>query len=343
MEKTVLELAALVNGRIEGDEKTLIKGVASLESARPGDIVFVDHRKYFESALESEASAIIGPADLNSDKKTLILVNHPKLAFAKIVAEINPRPALSKKIDPTAIVDPTAILPSDITIGPYSIIGRGSKIGAGTAIGAGCTIGEDVEIGDGCRIYSRVSIYDRVKIRDRVIIHSGAVIGSDGFGYVFHQGEYHKFPQIGDVVIEEDVEIGSNSCIDRGALDSTVIGRGTKIDNLVQIAHNVRIGKNCVLAAQVGVSGSSVIEDNVVVGGQVGIADHVRIQTGAIIGAQAGIPTAKIIRKGITVWGTPARPIDEFKKIFAQTQNLPSLKQRIIELEKKLANLLGKE
>src|SRR5262249_602482 len=153
----------------------------------------------------------------------------------------------------------------------------------------------------------------------RVIIHAGTVLGSDGFGYVHHEGKYHKFPQVGDVIIEEDVEIGANSCVDRGALGSTIIGRGTKIDNLVQEAHNGCIGEGCVIAAQVGVSGSSVIEDRVVIGGQVGIADHVTIQTGAIAGAQAGIPTGKIIRKGIMVWGTPARPIDEFKRIYAQT------------------------
>jgi UDP-3-O-[3-hydroxymyristoyl] glucosamine N-acyltransferase len=339
MKRSVKELAALVNGIIIGDETTPILGVSSLEGAQKGDLVFVDNKKYLESALDSAASAIVCPTDITSDRKTLILVNHPKMAFARIVAELTAQPKAPPEIHPTAIIDKKAIIGTDVSIGPYCTIGKGTRIGARTVIGDGCSIGEDVEVGEDCHIYPRVVIYDRVKIRNRVIVHSGTVIGSDGFGYIYHEGKYQKFPQVGDVLIEEEVEIGSNVCIDRGALDSTIIGRGTKIDNLVQIAHNVRIGENCVLAAQVGVSGSSVIEDNVVVGGQVGIADHVRIQTGAIIGAQAGIPTAKIIRKGLTVWGTPARPIDEFKHIYAHTQNLPALKQRLIELEKKVAAL----
>ena len=248
---------------------------------------------------------------------------------------------MNKKIPwaKAAIIANTAQLAADVSVGHYTVISEKAKIGSCSVIGSNCVIGQEVEIGKDCIIHSNVKIYDKVKILDRVIIHSGSVIGGDGFGYVFYEGKYHKFPQIGDVIIESDVEIGSNVSIDRGALDSTMIGQGTKIDNLVQIAHNVKIGKNCVLAAQVGVSGSSVIEDNVIIGGQVGIADHVRIESGAIIGAQAGIPTGKIIRRGLAVWGTPARPIDEFKRIYAQTQQLPTLKEKILNLEKQLAEI----
>lgn len=342
MNQTIKHLAELVNGEVVGDETLLITGVASLESAKTGDIIFVENTKFLTSALTSLASAIVLSKKIaidDAEKKTFILVDYPKLAFAKIISKICPAPKPPSIIHPTAILPENAQLASNIAIGAYSIIGSNTKIDQNCSIGANCTIGQYVEIGIDCVIHSNVTIYDRVKIQDRVIIHSGTVIGGDGFGYVFHQGQYHKFPQIGDVVIESDVEIGSNVSIDRGALDSTIIGQGTKIDNLVQIAHNVKIGKNCVLAAQVGVSGSSVIEDNVIVGGQVGIADHVRIETGAIIGAQAGIPTGKIIRRGLTVWGTPARPIEDFKRIYAQTQNLPSLKERLITVEKKLEEI----
>jgi UDP-3-O-[3-hydroxymyristoyl] glucosamine N-acyltransferase len=183
-----------------------------------------------------------------------------------------------------------------------------------------------------------VRVYPQVQIGNRVIIHSGAVIGADGFGYVFAEGRHQKFPQLGGVIIEDDVEIGANSAIDRGSLGTTVIGRGTKIDNLVQIAHNVRIGRHCVIAAQTGISGSVEIGSYVVIGGQVGIGDKVRIEDQSVIGAQAGIPSGKIIRRGSRVWGTPARPMAEFKKIYAQLVNLPNLARRVKELSKIIAS-----
>jgi UDP-3-O-[3-hydroxymyristoyl] glucosamine N-acyltransferase len=337
MKRTVKELAALVAGQIVGDEKIEITGVASIEQARPGDIVFVESAKYFSRALDSHAAAIVAPASLSSDKKTLILADHPKLAFAQIVSAIAVTTRPPAAIHASAIIDAETSLPACASVGAYSVIGAHCSIGINCIIGAHCSIGDNVEIGNDCVIHANVTIYAGAKIGNRVVIHSGSVIGSDGFGYVFHQGQYHKFPQVGKVIIEDDVELGANVCVDRGALDATIIGRGSKIDNLVQIAHNVRIGSNTVLAAQVGISGSSVIEENVVLGGQVGIADHVRIEKGAIVGAQGGVPTGKIIRRGITVWGTPARPIDEFKHIYAHSQQLPALKQRVIELEKRLA------
>lgn len=342
MSKTIKELAEVVDGIVVGDETIAILGVSSLENAKVGDIIFVESPKFLAKALESSVSAIVLSKKITTPTvfgKTLILVEFPKLAFSKIIKEFFPKRSFSKTYHQTAIIEENVELALGVSIGAYSVIGKNTKIDGNSHIGVHCVIGENVEIGENTIIHSNVTIYDRVKIGDNVIIHSGTVIGSDGFGYIFHQGEYHKFPQIGNVVIENNVEIGSNVSIDRGALDSTVIGQGTKIDNLVQIAHNVKIGKNCVLAAQVGVSGSSVIEDNVVVGGQVGIADHVKLETGSIIGAQAGIPTGKIIRKGLTVWGTPARPINDFKNIYALTQSLPMLKERIIKIEKKLSQL----
>jgi UDP-3-O-[3-hydroxymyristoyl] glucosamine N-acyltransferase len=189
-----------------------------------------------------------------------------------------------------------------------------------------------VQVGAQCVFYPRVTVYSGARIGNRVILHAGVVVGSDGFGYVFGDGRHHKFPQLGQVIIEDDVEIGSNTTVDRGSLGTTIIGQGTKIDNLVQIAHNVRIGRHCVIAAQAGISGSVEIGDYVVMGGQVGIGDHVRVEERAVLGGQAGILPGKIIRKGSTVWGTPARPLAEFKKQYAHLSNLPGLEQKVREL-----------
>jgi UDP-3-O-[3-hydroxymyristoyl] glucosamine N-acyltransferase len=218
------------------------------------------------------------------------------------------------------MIDPTARLAKDLTIEECAVIRSNVEIGEGTCIGANCVVGPDVAIGRNCRLYPNVTIYPQVRLGDRVVIHAGAVLGSDGFGYVSDAktGRYEKFPQVGRLEIEDDVEIGANSTIDRAALDVTRIRRGAKIDNLVHVGHNVDIGEDVVIAAQTGISGSSVIENGVVVAGQVGIADHVRIEAGAILGAQSGIPSSKIIRgKGIVFWGTPARPIKEYVKELA--------------------------
>jgi len=212
------------------------------------------------------------------------------------------------------------VIGSNVDIGPHAIVGEQTKIGDSSTLGAGCVIGDGVEIGEHCRIDANVTIYAGTTLGNCVVVQAGAVLGSDGFGYVRDEqtGRYEQFPQIGRLVIEDDVEIGANATIDRGALDETRIRRGTKIDNLVHIGHNVQIGSDVVIAAQTGLSGSAVVEDNVIIGGQVGIADHVRIEEGAILGAQSGIPTSKIIRgKGVVFWGTPARPIREYLKELA--------------------------
>lgn len=336
MQRTVRQLAGLVGGTVAGDADTVITGVASIENAREGRVVFVDGERAFVRALASAAAAIVAPPTCTSGDRPLIHVANPKLAFARIVTELVPPRYRSRELHSTAIIDGTASLGSDVAVGAWSSVGAASDVGDGSVIGNGCAIGHEVTIGRDCLIHANVTIHDRVRLGNRVIVHSGAVIGGDGFGFVVDGGRFHKFPQVGDVVIEDDVEIGSNTTIDRGALDSTVIGSGTKIDNLVQIAHNVRIGRNCVIAAQTGISGSATIEDGVMIGGQVGVGDHVHIEAGAIAGAQAGIATGKVIRKGTMVWGTPARPMDQFRKIFALVQNLPALKERVAGLERRL-------
>ena len=238
-------------------------------------------------------------------------------------------------IHPTAVISPDAKIAADAFIGPHVVVEQDAEIGAGTMVEAFCFVGRNSRIGENCRLHPRVTLYAGIRLGDRVEIHSGAVIGADGFGYVFGEGHHLKFPQIGAVEIADDVEIGANSTIDCGSLDDTCVGRGVKIDNLVQIAHNVRIGEHSVIAAQTGVSGSSTLGQRVVAGGQVGIADHCSIQDGAVLGAQAGIPTGKIIRTGQTVWGTPARPLRKFKEQYAWVARLPELADRVRRLEDK--------
>jgi len=221
-------------------------------------------------------------------------------------------------------------------VGAHVVIERGAKVGAGTRLEPGVFLGAGVRVGSRCVLHPQVTVYAGATIGNRVILHAGVVVGSDGFGYVFSEGRQRKFPQLGQVIIEDDVEIGSNTTVDRGSLGTTVIGQGTKIDNLVQIAHNVKVGCHCVIAAQTGISGSVEIGDYVVMGGQVGVSDRVRIEDNVVIGAQAGIPTGKIVRKGTTLWGTPARPLALFKRQYAHLSRLPRLAQKMEELSHKL-------
>ena len=332
MNRTVKDIAEAVHGHLLGDPMVTVAGIASIESAKPGDLVFVADEKALPSALNSAAAAlIVGEfAAARQSTKPLLICRHPKLAFARAAAVISagsPRPSA---IHPSSVIDSSAHLGVDINIeegvviAPHVSIGDFSSIGANSVVGRGVTIGRD------CIIYPNVTIYPGTSLGNMVIVHAGAVLGSDGFGYVRDEesGRYKKFPQIGRLEIDDEVEIGANATVDRGALDVTRIGRGTKIDNLVHVGHNVQIGQDVVIAAQTGLSGSAVVEKGVIIGGQVGIADHVRIEQGAILGAQSGIPTKKIIRgKGIVFWGTPARPIRDYLKELAVLAKLAKKKK----------------
>src|SRR3984957_7243005 len=320
--RTVKEVAEFVGARVLGDETVQLSGISSVESAVPGDLIFVDKEKNLRRALESRASAVIAGdfAAGITDSIPVLLVTQPRLAFARAARLLCAQPERKPGIHASAIVHPSARLADDITVEERVIIGEGVHIKENTRIGAGSVIGARVNIGCDCDLYPNITLYPDVHLGDRVIVHSGAVLGSDGFGYVRDQstGRYEKFPQVGRLEIEDNVEIGANTTIDRGALDTTRIGRGAKIDNLVHIGHNCQIGEDVVIAAQTGLSGSAVLENGVVVGGQVGIADHVRIEAGAILGAQCGVPSKKVIRgKGVVFWGTPARPIREYLKELA--------------------------
>lgn len=334
MSKTIEELAKLIGGRVSGDETLTVERVASLEAADERSLSFVEDAKMFARACESRAACIVAPEGARIEGKTLIEAKNPKLAFARAAEILHPPKRRAAEIHPSAIIAESAQIGADVFIGAFVCVGENSIIGARTQIRAGAKIGDGVRVGADCVIHPNVFLEDTVTIGSRVILHAGVVIGADGFGYVRDGAKgYVKFPQVGAVVIEDDVEIGANSCVDRGSLGETRIGRGTKIDNLVQIAHNVSIGERVVIAAQTGISGSTVIEDDCVIGGQVGMGDHARVQTGAIIGSKAGVLPGKIVRGGGQVyWGVPVRPLDEYKRLNALFGKLPKLRSDIDEL-----------
>jgi UDP-3-O-[3-hydroxymyristoyl] glucosamine N-acyltransferase len=337
----VEEIAKLVGGQVQGDGTREITGIAALDTAAETDLTFADGARAVERTANSTAGCILVPEDFSLRACTTIAVADPKLALVRAAAAILPPRPVREEVHPSAAIDPSAKLAPGVSVGANVTIAAGVRIGARTCIGGGAVVGAGVEIGEDTVLHSGVHVYSDVRIGNRVIVHSGAVIGSDGFGYVFADGRHHKFPQLGKVIIEDDVEVGSNSTIDRGSLGTTLIGQGTKIDNLVQIAHNVRIGKHCVVAAQTGISGSAEIGSYVVIGGQVGIGDRVKIEDQVVIGAQAGIPSGKVIRRGSRIWGTPARPMSEFKKTYAQIVNLPNLARRVKDLSRIVAAKKG--
>ena len=333
MKRSLQEIADAVGARLCGDGSVEVGGVASIGSASQHDLVFVEEEKYLARALQSGAGAVIaGEFGAASSGKPLLVSSHPKLTFARAARFL--QAALdgpSGCINALAVVHPSARLASSVVVEDRAVIEEGAEIGESTRIGSGCVIGRGVKIGRKCTIYPNVTIYAGSTLGDRVIVHAGAVLGSDGFGYVRDpkSGRYEKFPQVGRLMIEDDVEIGANTTIDRGALDETRIGHGTKIDNLVHIGHNCQLGENVVIAAQTGLSGSIVIENDVVLGGQVGIGEHARIGEGVMLGGQGGVLPNKVLRgKGVAFWGTPAQPVRQYLKQLAALARLGREKKR---------------
>ena len=327
MKHSLKSLAEAAGAKVVGDAKFEVQGIASIESATAHDIVFADDQDRFEKALRSKAGAIIA-GDFGASAKSakpLLIGKQPRIVFSRVAAVIQPRRRPEPGIHSTAIVHDLHQIGRLVRIGPHVVIGENSAVAERASIAANTYIGASVKIGPDTHIGANVTIYSGTTIGARCVIHAGAVLGSDGFGYVrnLETGRYEKFPQVGTLIIGDDVEIGANSTIDRGALDATIIGDGVKIDNLVHVAHNVTIGENVVIAAQTGISGSSSIEKDVVIAGQVGIGDHVTIERGAILGAQCGVPTKKVIRgEGQLFWGTPARPIRGYLKELAALARL---------------------
>src|SRR5882724_8188897 len=342
---SVHDLAAKVSGRVVGDGAILIESIADLENAGEGDIAYVEDAKFFAAAAASSASCLIIPENAESradfKKVALIAVPNPKLAFALIGAVLHPPLAREPSIHPTAVVSETADIALTAFVGPHVCVGEYARVGAYTRIEAGVVIGANVTVGDECVLHPNVVLYDGVSLGNAVIFHVGVCIGADGFGYVRDDMGYHKFPQIGTVVIEDDVELGAYTCVDRAALGRTRIGRGTKLDNLVHVGHNCDIGERVVIAAQTGISGIVIIEDDCVIGGQVGFGDHIRVLSGAIIGSKAGVLPGKIVRPGVW-WGIPIQPLDEYKRLNAHINRLPEMRQQLQELRKRLTELESK-
>lgn len=334
------ELARLVGGRVVGDGDVVIERIADLDHAGESEIAYVENESFLPVATESKAACLIVNERLREKlpDRTLIEVANPKLAFALIGAALYPPVRREPSIHPTAVVAETADVALTAYVGPNVCLGEYAHVGAYTRLEAGVVLGDSVTVGDDCVLHPNVVLYDGVSIGSRVILHAGVCIGADGFGYVRHELGYQKFPQVGTVVIEDDVEIGAHTCIDRAALGRTRIGRGTKLDNMVHVGHNCDIGERVVIAAQTGISGSVVIEDDAVIGGQVGFGDHTRVQKGAVIGSKAGILPGKIVRPGVW-WGIPVQPLDQYKRMNAHLNRLPEMRERLKELERQVAEL----
>lgn len=324
----VKELAAFLDAAWEGDGDYELRRAATVEEAGAGDLAFISSSRAIRRAADSQAGCLLVPVDYPSDsKRSVIRVKDPRTAMARAVAKLYPAVEPPPGVHPSAIIGPGTVIGSGASVGPLATIGVGVRIGAGTSIGAGAVIGDHCRVGDRCTLHSRVTLYRHVIIGNESILHSGCVIGADGFGFVLTDGVYEKFPQVGGVEIGNRVEIGANSTVDRGALGLTRIGDGTKLDNMVHVGHNCRIGRHVVVAAQTGFSGGVTVGDYAVIGGQVGIGDKARIESGAVLGSGSGVLTSKIVRAGQVMWGTPARPLKQYLEQLAVVSRLAKKSQ----------------
>ena len=337
MKKKLRELAAWVDGTVVGDGEIDISGVGAIEDARAGEITFIANPKYLSKVSETNASAIIVSKEVTQADKPLLCVTNPYLAFAKILTLFSQKPYQPKGIDSNAWISPTAQLGKDLTLYPCVYIGDRCSIGDRVTLYPWVYVGESSTIGEDSILYSNVSIYPGASIGKRVILHSGVVVGSDGFGYVKEEKKNVKIPQLGKVEIEDDVEIGANTTVDRATFGKTIIRRGVKIDNLVQVAHNVVIGEDSVLCAQVGISGSTKIGSNVTLAGQVGVVDHTEIGDNVMVGAQAGVTHRLPANQGYV--GSPAMPHREFLRVNAVFSKLPEMRKILIDVEKRLKKI----
>jgi UDP-3-O-[3-hydroxymyristoyl] glucosamine N-acyltransferase len=341
MPTTVAEIALLVGGEVIGDSSIILTGFASASEARTGDLTFAEKASYFKAAEESGASAVLAPAGLESAQKTLIRVADARVAMAKLLPHFFPEERFVPGIHQSASIAPSAQIDPSAHVGPHCIVGEGVKIGArcvlmgGNHLGTGTTLGEDV------RLFPQVTLYHQTIVGNRVRIHAGTTIGADGYGYVFDQGRHRKVLQVGNVVIHDDVEIGANAAIDRGALGSTIIGAGTKVDNLVHVAHNVEMGRHCLIMGQVGFAGSTHLGDYTVIASQSGIAGHLKLGRQSTVGAKSGV--MRDVPDGGTVLGIPAAPDKHTKRQWIALQQLPEMIRKVRDLEKRVKALQNLE
>lgn len=343
MTRKAAELAQYLGLELQGDGNAPLSGVANPEDAGPEDLIYADSARQFKRAESSRALCVLAQSNAVSARKTILKTTNPKLAFAKAAAWLTPVEKPKAAIHSTAVVTGRAKVAKSATIGAYVVIEDDVVVGEETWIEPFCFVGKGSRIGAKCRLHPHVTLYAHSVLGSRVEIHSGVVIGSDGFGYVFGEGRQWKFPQVGKVIIDDDVEIGSNTTIDRGSLGLTHIKADSKIDNLVQVGHNVEIGEHSILVSQVGISGSTKLGRGVVVGGQAGFGDHAIVEDNAVIGGQAGILPGKVIRSGQVVWGTPARSLEKFKQQHAWFARLPELARRLEALEDAIGKSNEKE
>ena len=334
MTLTTAEIAKLLAGEVLGDATATLTGCAMADKAKPGDLTFAENEEFFAAAEKSAATAIVAGQTFSSTVKPVIRVANPRLAFAKAVALFFPEPKFAAGIHPSAVIAASAQVDPTAHIGPHCVIGERVKVGANVVLQSGISIGYDSTVGDETNLFPNVTIYPRTQIGKRVRLHAGVVLGADGFGYVFDAGVHRKIPQIGNIVIGDDVEIGANTTVDRGALGTTAIGKGTKIDNLVQVGHNVEIGEHCILCAQVGIAGSAKLGNYTVLAGQVGIAGHLKIGNQVTIGSKSGV--MHNISDGEKWLGIPAQPDKQAKRTMIAMQRLPDLFKKIAAWEKKL-------
>ncbi|MDD5610103.1 MAG: UDP-3-O-(3-hydroxymyristoyl)glucosamine N-acyltransferase [Candidatus Omnitrophica bacterium] len=338
MRMTLKEIAELVGGEVVGDAGTEINGVSGIKEAKKGDITFLANSKYSPLLDETQASAVIVSKEVRSCPRPLVRTDNPSLSFAKVVALFSPSQVKHPQgIHPSVVLGKDVKLGKGVSLGAYTVVEEGVSVGDNTTIYPSCYIGHNAKIGKDTLIYPHVSVREAVDIGSRVVIHSGSVIGSDGFGFASVQGLHQRIPQIGIVVIEDDVEIGANVTIDRARFEKTVIGKGTKIDNLVQIAHNVVVGENSIIVAQAGISGSTVIGKNVILAGQSGLVGHITLGDNVVVMAQSGV--SKSIPANTYVWGYPAKEQSQAKKVNACVQRLPHLYEIVEGLKKKIQAL----
>ena len=340
MSFTASQIAERVKGEVVGDASTSLTGLAAADSARDGDITFADNEEYFVAAERSAAAAILVSGDFSSSKKVLIRVANARIAVAKLLPVFFPPDQYPQGIHPSATIDPLAKIDATAHVGPNCIVGARVEIGPRSVLLGGNYIGRDSRLGEDCCLFPNVVIYSKTMIGHRVAIHAGTVIGSDGYGYAFDEGRHRKVLQAGNVVIHDDVEIGANSAIDRAALGSTVIGAGTKIDNLVHVAHNVVMGRHCLVMGQSGFAGSTKLGDYVVIASQSGVAGHLKLGNQAMVGAKSGV--MRDVPDGGKVLGIPAMPGQQAKRQVIAIQQLPDMVHRLRALEKQVEELVAK-
>ncbi|MEA3346504.1 MAG: UDP-3-O-(3-hydroxymyristoyl)glucosamine N-acyltransferase [Candidatus Auribacterota bacterium] len=339
MEMKLKDIAGLCGGKLTGNPETKITGAGDLQSPKKGEIIFIVSPEYIEKAEKTNAEAIIAPRGTAKSEKPTIEVENPKIAFALVMNKFVPEPRPQPGIDKTSILGKNCNIGNNVHIGPYAVLSDNVTLGENTIIESNSYIGQNVSIGNNCRLFPKVTVYYKCIIKNNVRVHSGTVIGSDGFGYEKQNGVYHKIPQAGNVLIEDNVEIGANVAIDRATLGSTIIRSGTKIDNLVMIAHNVEIGNNTLIVSQVGIAGSSKVGNNCILAGQVGVGNYVTIEDNVIVGAQCGVPMKKRLRANEIYLGSPVRKIKDMAEIFALEGMLPKFFSKFKRLRKDMDEL----